>query len=252
MKIEEILERINLDSSKIYEPTLPTLQLLQKQYILNVPYENLDFVLDRGFSVNLLKVYDKIVNNNRGGICYESHTLFVYLLKTLGFTAHLIFAKVEDLTYIGKDYPHLVILVSINGVDYLVDVANGQNVREPMNIDNENFISTAEDNRYKIKARKNEYILLVSHKDKEWLPRYYFTKEQKNESDFIDVFESDKYHSFTNKVPLLVTLAKDDGRITMQDDTITVKEGKNRLSWNISKEDKSEILKKYFNITIKI
>ena len=36
MKIEEVLERIELDSSQTYEPTLQTLQLLQKQYILNL------------------------------------------------------------------------------------------------------------------------------------------------------------------------------------------------------------------------
>ncbi|NQY93209.1 MAG: arylamine N-acetyltransferase [Campylobacteraceae bacterium] len=252
MKISKILERINLDSSKTYEPTLQTLQLLQKQYMLNVPYENLDFVLNRGFSADLLKIYEKIVLNNRGGICYESHTLFIYLLKTLGFRVQMIFAKVEDLTYIGKDYPHLIILVNLHDIDYLVDVANGQSVREPMNIDDENFISIAENNEYKIKATRNEYILLVSHKQKDWVPRYYFTKEPKRVSDFADIFEGNDYHKFANKAPLLVTLAKKNGRVTMQDDTITVKEGNNRRSWNISKENKAEILRDYFNINIKI
>ena len=250
MQIANILERINLDSSKTYKPTLETLQLLQKQYLLNIPYENLDFTLNREFSVNIFKIYEKIVHNNRGGICYESNTLFVYLLETLGFNIHMIFAKVEDLTYIGKDYPHLVILVHIDGVDYLVDVANGQNVREPMNIDNENFISKSEDDEYKIKNTGDEYTLLVKHKQKDWLPRYYFTKEQKKVSDFEDMFESDKYHEFANKVPLLVTLATKNGRITMTDDIIIIKDGETRRSWNITKENRAEVLRDYFNIEI--
>lgn len=255
MEIEKILERINLDSFKTYEVSLQTLQLLQKQYLLNVPYENLDFILNKKFSSDLTKVYEKIVNNNRGGICYESHTLFLYLLKTLGFNAHLIFAKVEDLTYIGKDYPHLVILVNLNGIDYLVDVANGQNVREPMNIDDEDFISKAENNEYKIKANKHEYTLLVKYKQKQWSTRYYFTKEEKTPSDFVDIFKSDKTNKSEksqNKVPLLVTLAKEDGRISMIDDTMIVKEGDNKRLWNISKENRSDVLKEYFNIIIKI
>ena len=250
MKIAKIIERIDLDSSKIYKASLETLQLLQKQYILNVPYENLDFILNKEFSVDLSKVYEKIVLNNRGGICYESHTLFSYLLTKLGFTVQFIFAKVEDLTYIGKDYPHLVLLVNIDGIDYLVDVANGQNVREPMNIDDKNFISNAENNEYKIKRIFDEYTLLVRYKQKDWFPRYYFTKEKKVLSDFKEMFKNE--NKSNNKVPLLVTLAKKDGRITMQNDNMFVKEGKDKCSWNISKEDKSKILKDYFNIRINI
>ena len=252
MEIKKILERINLDSSKTYKPTLQTLQLIQKQYILNVPYENLDFVLGSKFSMKLADVYEKIINNKRGGICYESHTLFMYLLKSLGFSAHFIFAKVEDLTYIGKDYPHLIILVKIDGIDYLVDVANGQNVREPMNVNNENYISEVEDNRYKIKVNKNEYTLLVSYKNRDWIARYYFTKEEKTQADFSDVFESNKYATFSTKVPLLVTLAQENGRVTMQNEKITIKEGNTRRSWNIKKENRAEVLKEYFNMTINI
>ena len=252
MKIEKILERINMDSSKKYEPTLQTLQLLQKQYLLNVPYENLDFFLNKEFSSNLSNVYEKIVNNNRGGICYESHTLFLYLLKSLGFDAYLIFAKVEDLTYIGKDYPHLLILVNLNSIDYLVDVANGQNVRESMNIDDESFISTAENHMYKIQKKNDKYILLVNYKNETWIPRYYFTKEEKFPSDFIDIFRNDKENNINKKVPLLITLAKENGRITMLDDKMILRENDRKSSWKISKDNRVEALKKYFNIIIKI
>lgn len=252
MKIEKILERINMDSSKKYEPTLQTLQLLQKQYLLNVPYENLDFFLNKEFSSNLSNVYEKIVNNNRGGICYESHTLFLYLLKSLGFDAYLIFAKVEDLTYIGKDYPHLLILVNLNSIDYLVDVANGQNVREAMNIDDESFISTAENHMYKIQKKNDKYILLVNYKNETWIPRYYFTKEEKFPSDFIDIFRNDKENNINKKVPLLITLAKENGRITMLDDKMILRENDRKSSWKISKDNRVEALKKYFNIIIKI
>ncbi len=252
MKIEKILERIKLNSSIKYEPTLQTLQLLQKKYILNVPYENLDFILNREFSVDVKKVYEKIVINHRGGICYESHTLFIYLLKSLGYDVHFIFAKVEDLTYIGKDYPHLVILVHLDGIDYLVDVANGQNVREPMNIDSKNVSSEVENNKYKIDQKNEEYTLLVSHKQKDWMPRYYFTKEEKKVSDFENMFQRDKNNKYSNQVPLLVTLAQEDGRVTMHDNLMIVKETKDRHSWKIEEQNRAEVLKKYFNITLDI
>lgn len=250
MEIEKILNRINLDSTKSYPVSLDTLFLLQKQYLLNVPYENLDFVLKKEFSVDLVKVFDKIVNNNRGGICYESHTLFMYLLKTLGFSAYFVFAKVEDLTYIGKDYPHLVIIVNLEGINYLVDVANGQNVREPLNIDDESFISKTEGNKYKIKSYRGKYTLLVNYKEDDWFPRYYFTNKKITLSDYKDIFNKDEDKNLSNKVPLLVTLAKEEGRVTLLDDKITIKECNKKNSWNISTENISKVLSQYFNINI--
>ena len=55
MEIGQILRRIGLESTKKYEPTLDSLKLLMNQYLLSVPYENLDFALNRGFSANILK-----------------------------------------------------------------------------------------------------------------------------------------------------------------------------------------------------
>ena len=250
MQVKKILKRIGLDSSKKYMPTLETLQLLQKQYMLTVPYENLDFHLHKEFSTDLLKVFEKIVLNNRGGICYESHTLFLYLLQHIGYDAYWIFAKVDDLTYIGKDYPHLVILVHIDGIDYLVDVANGQNVREPMNMDDPNLISVAEDNQYKIEPIENTYTLLVHNKQQDWFPRYSFTKEQKHQSDFKDTFKNDYKNKEATNIPLLITLAKENGRVTMHNDIMIQKENNTRHSWHISDQNRAEVLKEYFNITL--
>lgn len=250
MQIAKILERINLDGNKTYEPTLEVLTLLQKQYLLNVPYENIDFILNKGISVNLLKIYEKIIENNRGGICYESNTLFIYLLKTLGFKVQMIFAKVEDLTYIGKDYPHLAILATIDEKIYLVDVANGQNVREPMPIDDENYICVSENIEYKIKFDNAQYTLYMNAYKKGWKRRYHFTTDIKRVSDFEDIFETSSDMKDSKETPLLITLAKDDGRVTICDNIITVKEGDNRRSWEITKENKAEVLRDYFKMQV--
>lgn len=82
LQIEKILERIALTPDiQNYKPTLETLKLLMKHYLLYVPYENLDFVLNKEFSANILNIYEKIVCNNRGGICYESNTLLLICSK---------------------------------------------------------------------------------------------------------------------------------------------------------------------------
>ena len=81
MNIKNILKRINLDTNiKNYSTNLNTLNLLMKSFLEYIPYENLDFSHKKIISFNILKIYEKIVNNNRGGICYETNSLFDYLL----------------------------------------------------------------------------------------------------------------------------------------------------------------------------
>ncbi|AXH10531.1 hypothetical protein CP960_12635 [Malaciobacter halophilus] len=252
MEIEKILKRIGIDDEpSSLKPSYENLKRLQEAYILSVPYENLDFIFKKEFSVNILKIYEKIVCNNRGGICYESNTLFVYLLKQLGYDAKMIFAKVMDLTYIGADYPHLALLATIGDKEYLVDVANGQNVRVPLALD-EDTIVESENVQYQIKPCANgEYALMFNHKTKGWQIRYQFCTKGKTVSDFETVFkDEDNYKQFSNHAPLLVTKALRDGRITLTDDMITYKKQNDKKVWGISLENRAEVLRDYFNIQV--
>ncbi|RXJ95638.1 hypothetical protein CRV00_04135 [Malaciobacter molluscorum] len=252
MEIEKILNRIEIfDKPSKIDISIENLTKLHESYILNVPYENLDFVFKKEFSVNILKIYEKIVCNNRGGICYESNTLFMYLLKNLGFDVQMIFAKVEDITYIGADYPHLALLVRIENKEYLVDVANGQNVRVPLCL-NEDKIVKSEGIEYKLKKiNEEEFALMYNHKYRSWQTRYIFTKEKREVSDFSCVFENTKnYQQFSNHAPLLVTKALEDGRVTLTDETMTYKKDKEKRVWEISLENRAEVLRDYFNIEI--
>lgn len=252
MEIGKILKRIGIDDeASSINPTFENLKKLQESYILNVPYENLDFIFKKEFSVNILKIYEKIVCNNRGGICYESNTLFVYLLKYLGYDAKMIFAKVEDTSYIGANYPHLALLVTIDNKDYLVDVANGRNVRVPLALD-EDTIVESEDIQYQIQPCANgEYALMYNYKSKGWQIRYQFSTKKKSVKDFSCVFEDKKnYEQFSSYAPLLVTKALKDGRITLTNDMITYKENSDKRVWGISLENRAEVLRDYFNIQL--
>lgn len=249
LDIGRILERLNLKPNQTnYPPTLENLQLLMKQYLLTVPYENLDFKLHHRFSSNILKVYDKIVENKRGGICYESNMLFFYLIKNLGFEAHMIFAQIEESYYIGKEYPHLAMLVFIEEKSYLVDVASGENVREPLDIEDANNISISENKEYKIGQEGNKYILLVKNHKNDWLPKYCFTKAVRTVTDFDYIFEGDKYFEFATNAPTLVTKALENGRVTMTDTMIDLNMGDEKRKWNISEENRAEVLRDYFDI----
>lgn len=250
LDITKILERINLDPQQNYEATLETLRLLVKHYILYVPYENLDLALQKKFSAQIEHIYEKIVCECRGGICYESNTLFAYLLERLGYEVKMILAKVEDSAYIGYNYPHLALLVSLEDDEYLVDVAYGQNVREPMPLHDKSFRAFAENAEYKIEQNDKGYTLFSQYKEKGWLPKYSFTTQARAVAEFASIFdEVDETHLSTEDM-LLVTKALENGRVTLTCDTVSIKKEDEKTSWDVCQQNRQKVLKEYFDITL--
>lgn len=252
MEVESILERIGLSNNREeFLPNIENLKTLQEAYILHVPYENLDFKFKRGFSVNILHIYKKIVENNRGGVCYESNTLFAYLLKSLGYDVQMIFAEVSDLSYIGAEYPHLALLVHMENRSYLVDVSNGQNVRYPLAIFDDTHIEESEDIIYKVIKVDNKYTLLFKKESmSDWDSRYHFETIERSVSDFSDILVGEEYLNYSNTAPLLATKALKNGRVTLIGDRLLLKENNKKREWAVTLENRAEILRDYFNINI--
>ena len=85
------------------------LKLLQRQHLLNVPFENLDIHSKQAIVLDTEKFYRKIVNNNRGGFCYELNGLFNELLRELGFETRILSARVaKGNGEFNPEYDHAV------------------------------------------------------------------------------------------------------------------------------------------------
>src|SRR5438128_11461527 len=92
MHIKPYLQRINYGGS--LEPDIQTLSALQETHLLTVPFENLDISLGREIKLDEAALYHKIVEQQRGGFCYELNGLFASLLRTLGFKVTMLSAGV--------------------------------------------------------------------------------------------------------------------------------------------------------------
>ena len=117
MNKEKYLARIKYVGK--LEPNLNLLKELQKSHLLNVPFENLDIHNQTPIELNVKRIYEKIVINNRGGFCYELNGLFYELLLLLNFNAKRISARVynKDSGYTAASSGNETILVSVdNGV----------------------------------------------------------------------------------------------------------------------------------------
>ena len=85
MDVKKYFERIGLE---LPETVVPNSELLRKVHLAHcctVPYENLDMI--RGIPTSLKEddLYRKIVEEGRGGICFELNGSFGFLLKALGY-----------------------------------------------------------------------------------------------------------------------------------------------------------------------
>src|SRR5687768_13047 len=127
------LKRINYSGSR--EPTAETLRALQVAHLLAVPFENLSIHAGEAIVLNEDSLFSKIVENRRGGFCYEANGLFAGLLRALGFEVTMLSAGVakKDGDF-GPDFDHMTLMVTL-AERWLVDVGFGDSFMEPLLLD---------------------------------------------------------------------------------------------------------------------
>src|SRR5690554_4349646 len=135
IEIQPYLNRINYKGPLI--PNLALLNTLQKNHLLNIPFENLDIHYGVPIELDMDKIFQKVVKKGRGGFCYELNGLFHHLLSAIGFNAKIISARVYDRKkgIYGKEFDHLAIIVMLENKEYLVDVGFGEFTFYPLTIE---------------------------------------------------------------------------------------------------------------------
>ncbi len=180
--VEKYLERIRYKETA--SANLESLKKLQQQHLLHVPFENLDIHLKIPVELNLQKLFYKIVNKKRGGLCYELNGLFCQLLISLGFEAKMISARVyRNENEYSPEYDHLAIIVHIEENDYLADVGFGEFTFSPLKIEFDKIQNDTRD-KFRITKYEGEYLQVNRASEGEWRPEYIFTLKPRMLSEF--------------------------------------------------------------------
>lgn len=117
------LSRIGIDAPA--GPGLDALTRLQLAHLQAVPFENLAIFAGRSVTADNNWTFSKVVDQVRGGWCFELNGAFAQLLEALGFTVHRLAAAVL-LNGPTKIVDHLVLEVVLDQ-PYLVEVGFGDN-----------------------------------------------------------------------------------------------------------------------------
>lgn len=235
MNIEKYLNRINYSGP--LEPSLPVLKQIQKQHLLTVPFENLDIHNNVPIKLSIEKFFDKIVNQNRGGFCYELNGLFYELLIALGYDAIRISARVYDENKgYGKEFDHFAIIVTINDSAYLTDVGFGEFTFGPLELQSAE-IQIDERGNFLIDRFENEYFRVNKIEDGKSIPEYIFKNTKRELVDFEGMCA---YHQtspdshFTTK--RLISLPTENGRITITGSKLKIREFESIKEFDIKSE----------------
>jgi N-hydroxyarylamine O-acetyltransferase len=131
MILSDYFDRIGYSGPRT--PDFTTLDALMRAHIAAVPFENLDVQLGNPVTIDIPSVFAKLVGRRRGGWCYENNGLFGRVLSELGFDVRRLSAGV--LRSVRGDVAlgnHLVLVVTIDGKPWLVDVGFGGTQAAPI------------------------------------------------------------------------------------------------------------------------
>ena len=126
--LDRYLERIGYSGP--FAVDAATLRVLHRDHLRAIPYENLDVQLGRPLTLDIERIYDKIVTRRRGGWCYEMNGLLAWALRTAGFSLTEIAAGVMREERGDEAFGnHLALIVHLER-DYLADVGFGDGLLE--------------------------------------------------------------------------------------------------------------------------
>lgn len=183
MNLNAYFARVGFNGSAVAD--LPTLRALHRLHIEAIPFENLDVLLGRRIDMSEAAVERKIVEERRGGYCFEQNTLFRGVLEALGFKTEAFLGRIRRNVPPDVRTPltHMVLRVSIDGTPWLADVGFGSlGTPAPIRLD----IDTEQETQLEPRriARRGSTLFHQARLGDEWVDLYEFTLEHPAPMDF--------------------------------------------------------------------
>lgn len=227
------------------------LSKLQEQHLLTVPFENLDIHQGKKIVLEDNPIYEKVVVNGRGGLCYELNGLFCWLLRSLDFSVSMASSQVyrleEDI--FTPEFDHMVLLVNLEK-DYLVDVGFGDTFRIPISLPDGIVEDVSGKYRVQPFGSAPDTYILQKQENNCWQYVYRFTKHPRVISDFNEMctfHQTSPESHFTQEI--ICTLATKNGRVSLSDDFLTITDGSSKKKTKVvSDKDFTNKLKDHFGI----
>ncbi|MBI6547547.1 arylamine N-acetyltransferase family protein [Xenorhabdus lircayensis] len=249
---ESYLKRLNI--------TLPVSKkkdgmfCLHRSHFYNIPFENFSMHRNQSFMLDKNSFWKHIIENNRGGICFELCSLLIPVLEHLEIEYRTCLARVHLPVRTPKT--HQIIIITINSENWLFDIGFGaKGPRAPIllkdgYIHEHTFLNTKIN-----KIDKEGWTISVmekSNRNCEWEKIYSFHDIPATYEDidmaYFYTLNSPNSLLNTNKV---ISIPKEDGRISIRNNSFTEVIGDRSQTIEIKDAEMMErILSDKFNIFV--
>lgn len=216
MNVKAYFQRIGLEMPEKIVPDSALLRKLQFAHCTTVPYENLDMIRGIPTSLEAETLYEKIVVNRRGGICFELNGSFGNLLRELGYGVTDLAARyLRGETELPMRRHRVLKVQAIDGV-WLCDVGIGEICpREPIALLEG---VTQEQFGEKYRLEKDGFLgwILMDYRKEKWHYFYSFTEEPQLMVDYIAPnFYCEQHPDSPFNKQEMFSLKTEAGRITL-------------------------------------
>ena len=246
MKVADYLKRIGYSGP--LAPGVESLRHLHRAHLLTVPFENLDIAWKREIRVDSDAFVQKIVDERRGGFCYELNGAFAWLLQELGFKVTLLSARVPRADGSeGPEFDHLTLRVDLEEA-WLADVGFGDSFIQPLRLQ-----TNVEQRQYGQSFRIVEQgeDLRLERLEARWKTEYVFNLKARRLEEFAAMC---RYHQTSQESPFtqkrVCSMLTADGRLTLSDmRLITTRNGVRQERTLPSAGEWWAVLKKKFGVS---
>ncbi|WP_458645581.1 arylamine N-acetyltransferase family protein [Staphylococcus pseudintermedius] len=255
MNIQKVDQKIEIDAQKLSVNRVEALNEYMYQFMHHIPFENISVQNGVEISTDLNELFEKIVEQSRGGFCYELNTFFAAYIEAKGYETQYLSATVHTPDG-GRSIAgaHLSLGVMIDGEMYIADVGfGGASPVKAMRVTDDGS-ETVEDKSGVYRAlRVDDDIKIQKYEDDHWETSFVASAEPRSLSDFDDKLEYNQHHPdspFVNH--LIVTKPTSTGRVTMSQSNLTVTDKKGKHKIPVTSNNYRHFLKKYFDMDIVI
>ncbi|OLL28868.1 N-hydroxyarylamine O-acetyltransferase [Burkholderia sp. SRS-W-2-2016] len=125
LNLENYFTRIGYQGPRT--ATLDVLQALHRLHPAAIPFEDLNPLTGLAVKLDLASIERKLVDEQRGGYCFEQNTLFANVLMQLGFKVTPLLARVLWGASPDAKLPrtHMVLRIELDNETWLADVGFG-------------------------------------------------------------------------------------------------------------------------------
>ena len=233
-------------------PTHAVLADVLCRHVSTIPFENLDVLLGRPIRTDAASLQQKLVDDRRGGYCFEQNNLLLLALRALGFTAEPMIARVrwQVPAETATGLTHMLVRVALDGRAWLADAGMGSlSLTAPLEITDGLEQATPHDRRRLV--RRGELFALQVFFDGQWLDVNLFHPQTAPAVDL----EMGNWHSHTHpqahfRNNLMVARATADGRLTLLNREFTVRhrEGRSEKHHLATSDELLAVLAEHFGL----